>query len=100
MANNQPNERPATDAPASFAALLRRDREESGMSLEMLALKMESSPSYLFRLEKGIAARPGRNFTIRLGIMLHLDDIDRLDQLLVVAGHMPLMTSRHHKTGG
>ena len=100
MATYQPNEGPVADAPANFAALLRRDREESGMSLEMLALKMESSPSYLFRLEKGIAARPGRNFTIRLGIVLYLDDIYRLDRLLVAAGHLPLMPSRHNKTGG
>ncbi len=100
MATTQPNERPLANAPASFAALLRRDREESGMSVELLALKMESSPAYLFRLEKGIAAHPGRNFTIRLGIVLYLDDIKRLDQLLVVAGHLPLMTSRLPKAGG
>ena len=89
MATYQPNEGPVADAPASFAAMLRRDREESGMSLGLLALKMETSPAYLFRLEKGIAARPGRNFTIRLGIVLYLDDIERLDQLLLAAGCLP-----------
>jgi transcriptional regulator with XRE-family HTH domain len=100
MATNQPNERHEADAPASFAALLRRDREESGMSLGLLALKMETSPAYLFRLEKGIAARPGRNFTIRLGLVLYLDDIERLDQLLVAAGHLPLITSRLPEAAG
>lgn len=84
----------AGGGPAGFAALLRRDREEAGLSLEMLAHKMETSPAYLFRLEKGMATNPGRNFTIRLGIVLYLDDIDRLDQLLLAARHMPLMPNR------
>jgi transcriptional regulator with XRE-family HTH domain len=96
----QPKESHATGASIGFAALLRQDREEAGMSLELLAHKMETSPSYLFRLEKGMAANPGRNFTIRLGIMLYRDDIDRLDQLLKQAGHLPLMTSRGRTNAG
>lgn len=90
----QPIENHGAGTPTSFAALLRRDREEAGMSLEMLANRVETSPAYLFRLEKGTSANPGRNFTIRLGIVLYRDDIDRLDQLLTVAGHMPLMNNR------
>jgi transcriptional regulator with XRE-family HTH domain len=91
-ATHQAIESQGTGAPAGFAALLRRDREEAGLSLEMLAHKVETSPAYLFRLEKGTSANPGRNFTIRLGIVLYRDDFDRLDQLLVAAGHLPLMT--------
>jgi len=75
--------------------LLRHDREEVGLSLELMTHKVETSPAYLFRLEKGTAANPGRNFTIRLGIALYRDDFDRLDQLLIAAGHMPLMTNRY-----
>ena len=45
-------------------------------------------------------ANPGRNFTIRLGIMLYQDDIDRLDQLLKATGHLPLMTSRGRTNAG
>ena len=90
----QPIESNTAGAPVGFAALLRRDREEAGMSLELLANRVETSPAYLFRLEKGTSANPGRNFTIRLGIVLYRDDIDRLDQLLMVAGHMPLMNNR------
>jgi|GEM_PF-3340626 len=93
-ATTQPFESHTAGAPAGFAALLRRDREEASLSLEMLAHKVETSPAYLFRLEKGTAANPGRNFTIRLGIALYRDDFDRLDQLLTAAGHMPLMTNR------
>jgi transcriptional regulator with XRE-family HTH domain len=96
----QPKESQATRTLVGFAALLRQDREEAGMSLELLAHKMETSPSYLFRLEKGMAANPGRNFTIRLGIMLYRDDIERLDQLLKAAGHLPLMTSRGRTNAG
>jgi transcriptional regulator with XRE-family HTH domain len=87
-------EGPGAGTPNGFAAMLRRDREEAGMSLETLAHKVETSPAYLFRLEKGTAANPGRNFTIRLGIALYRDDIERLDQLLVAAGHLPLVTNR------
>ena len=93
-ATNQPIPSQTGGALVGFAALLRRDREEAGLSLEVLALKVETSPAYLFRLEKGTAANPGRNFTIRLGTALYRDDIDRLDQLLTAAGHLPLMTNR------
>jgi transcriptional regulator with XRE-family HTH domain len=87
-------------APASFAALLRRDREEAGLSLEVLAQKVQTSPAYLFRLEKGTAANPGRNFTIRLGIALYRDDLDQIDLLLRATGHLPLITSRAHGAAG
>jgi hypothetical protein len=55
----------AAGAPAGLAALPRRDRKEAGQSLEMLARKVETSPAYLFRLEKGTATNSGRNFTKR-----------------------------------
>jgi DDE superfamily endonuclease len=84
----------AAGAPAGLAALPRRDREEAGLSLEMLARKVETNPAYLFRPEKGTATNPGRNFTIRFGIALYRDDIDRLDQLLKVGAHLPRMTNR------
>lgn len=92
----RPGGHPTAASPASFAAMLRRDRDEAGLSLEVLAHKVQTSPAYLFRLEKGTAANPGRNFTLRLGIALYRDDIDRIDLLLQAVGHLPLITSRAH----
>lgn len=92
----RPGDSQTAGALASLATMLRHDREEAGLSLEVLAHKVQTSPAYLFRLEKGTAANPGRNFTIRLGIALYRDDLDHIDLLLQAAGHLPLITSRAH----
>ncbi len=44
---------------------------------------------YLSKLENNIATRPGRNVLLRVSIGLGLD-IDDTDELLMVAGHVPL----------
>ena len=51
------------------------DWEEAGLSIDMLAHKVATSPAYLFRLEMGAAANVGSNFSLRPGIAIYQDDI-------------------------
>lgn len=73
---------------------LRVARAELGLSLEALAERVRTSPAYLHRIEKGQAANPGRNFSIRLGIVLFKDDFDLINEFLILAGHLPLYMDR------
>lgn len=80
----------------SFAETFKRFRHESGLSLDVLSERLETSPGYLYQLEKGTVLRPDRNFTIRLGISLGLN-LDGIDALLESARHVTLSKPRRTK---
>lgn len=73
----------------AFHTLLGERRSRAGLSFDVLAKRMGTSPAHLHRLEKGEVAKPGRDFIIRLGIALG-DDVDGVNELLAAAGHQTL----------
>ncbi len=72
-----------------IAELLKYRRAERAFSFHQLSELSCVDVAYLHRLENNIATRPGRNVLLRVSIGLGLD-IDDTDELLMVAGHMPL----------
>lgn len=64
-------------------------REQSGLSYDRLAGRVETTPSYLHRLATG-TSKPSRNFVIRLGIAMGLD-VPNLDLLMRSAGFSGLL---------
>jgi len=80
-----------------FAACLRDRRQEGGLSFRSLSARSQVDVAYLHRLESGLAARPGRNIVIRIAIGLGLN-LQETDDLLIIAGHLPLANSRLHSS--
>ena len=71
------------------AELLKFWRAERALSFRQLSDRSCVDVAYLHRLENNIATRPGRNVLLRVSIGLSLD-IDDTNELLMVAGHVPL----------
>ena len=72
-----------------IAELLKYWRAERAFSLHQLSELSDVDGGYLNKLENNVSIRPGRNILIRVSIGLGLD-IDDTDELLMVAGHVPL----------
>jgi transcriptional regulator with XRE-family HTH domain len=72
-----------------IAKLLKYWRAERDFSFRQLSELSDVDGGYLNRLENNVSIRPGRNILIRVSIGLGLD-IDDTDELLMVAGHVPL----------
>ena len=72
-----------------IAELLKYWRDERVFTFHQLSELSDVAVGYLNKLENNIATRPGRNILIRVSIGLGLD-IDDTDELLMVAGHVPL----------
>ncbi len=72
-----------------IAELLKYWRAERDFSFRQLSELSYVDGAYLNKLENNIATRPGRNILIRVSIGLGLD-IDDTDELLMIAGHVPL----------
>jgi transcriptional regulator with XRE-family HTH domain len=72
-----------------IAELLKYWRAERALSFLQLSELSEVDGGYLNRLENNVSIRPSRNILIRVSIGLGLD-IDDTDELLMVAGHVPL----------
>jgi len=72
-----------------IAELLKYWRAERAFTFRQLSDRSCVDVAYLHRLENNIATRPGRNVLLRVSIGLGLD-IDDTDELLMVAGHVPL----------
>ena len=72
-----------------IAELLKYWRAERDFTFRQLSDRSCVDVAYLHRLENNIAARPGRNVLLRVSIVLGLD-IENTNELLMVAGHIPL----------
>ena len=72
-----------------IAELLKYWRAERALSFHQLSELSDVDGGYLNKLENNVSTRPGRNILIRVSIGLGLD-IDDTDELLMVAGHVPL----------
>ena len=72
-----------------IAGQLKYWRAERAFTFRQLSDRSCVDVAYLHRLENNIATRPGRNVLLRVSIGLGLD-IDDTDELLMVAGHVPL----------
>ncbi len=72
-----------------IAELLKYWRAERAFTFHQLSELSEVDIGYLNKLENNVSTRPGRNILIRVSIGLGLD-IDDTDELLMVAGHVPL----------
>ena len=72
---------------------LQHYRAEYGLSFQQLSARSYVDVAYLHRLETGRAARPSRDILLRIAIGLGLD-VERTDDLLATAGHLPLIRPR------
>jgi transcriptional regulator with XRE-family HTH domain len=72
-----------------IAELLKYWRAERDFSFRQLSELSDVDGGSLNKLENNVSIRPGRNILIRVSIGLGLD-IDDTDELLMVAGHVPL----------
>ena len=72
-----------------IAELLKYWRAERAFTFHQLSELSDVDGGYLNKLENNVSTRPGRNILIRVSIGLGLD-IDDTDELLKVAGHVPL----------
>ena len=63
-------------------------RKQSGLSYEQLAARCGSNPGYVWPLCQG-RRKPSRDFIWRLSLALGLD-LDQTDELLALAGLLPL----------
>ncbi len=82
----------------SLAAELKRLRTAAGLSFEWLSKRSFVDVKYLHELETGKKARPSRDVLIRIGIGLNLEMTD-IDDLLAVAGWLPLVPLRSIRNG-
>ena len=73
----------------AIAELLKYWRAERAFTFHQLSDRSCVDVAYLHRLENNVSIRPGRNVLIRVSIGLGLD-IENTDELLMVAGHIPL----------
>ncbi len=73
-----------------LSELLMQLRAESGLSFKALSALCYVDTAYLYRLEHGQSQRPSRDVLIKIGIGLGLD-VQAVDELLTVAGHLPLL---------
>jgi len=76
---------------ANLGQSLRQLREAAALSYGALGERAQIDAKYLFNLEAGRRGNPSRNALLRIGIGLGLD-VASLDELLVAAGHVGLMT--------
>lgn len=83
----------------SFAKILQRRRMAEDLSFQRPSKGSQVDVSYLYRLERGHAARPRRNIVIRMAIGPGLN-IEKTDDLLIVAGHLHLANLRAHSGQG
>ena len=72
-----------------IAELLKYWRAERNFTFHQLSELSDVDGGYLNKLKNNVSIRPGRNILIRVSIGLGLD-IDDTDELLMVAGHIPL----------
>ncbi len=72
-----------------IAELLKYWRAERAFTFHQLSELSDVDGGYLNKLENNIATRPGRNVLLRMSIGLGLD-IENTNELLMVAGHVPL----------
>lgn len=72
-----------------FHELIENDRRRARLSYGQLAERAWSTPSYVFRICKGLA-KPRRDLIIRLCIALDLT-VEETDELLHAAGHPGLL---------
>ena len=72
-----------------IAELLKYWRAERDFTFRQLSELSDVDVGYLNKLETNVSARPGRNVLIRVSIGLGLD-IENTNELLMVAGHVPL----------
>jgi len=72
-----------------IAELLKYWRAERAFIFHQSSDRSDVDGGYQNKLENNVSTRPGRNILIRVSIGLGLD-IDDTDELLMVAGHVPL----------
>lgn len=75
-------------APVEVGELLRRFREQRGLSQNALARRMGVNPAYVNRLEHGGRGAGNRQLIERAAAALELSPAER-DALLSAAGHLP-----------
>lgn len=76
---------------ANLGQTLRLLREAAGLSYNALGERAHIDAKYLFNLEVGKRSNPSRNVLLRIGVGLGLD-VPSLDELLVAAGHIGLIS--------
>jgi transcriptional regulator with XRE-family HTH domain len=74
--------------PMPFHDQLELLRKQSGLSYDQLAARCGSTPGYIWPLCQG-KRKPSRDFIWRLSLALVLD-LEQTDELLALAGHLPL----------
>jgi transcriptional regulator with XRE-family HTH domain len=74
----------------AFGEKLKYWRAERALTFRGLSDRAHVDIAYLHRLENNLAVQPGRNIILRIAIGLKLD-IDDTNDLLIVAGHLPLL---------
>ncbi len=72
-----------------IAELLKYWRAERAFTFRQLSELSDVDGGYLNKLENNVSTRPGRNVLLRVSIGLGLD-IENTNELLMVAGHIPL----------
>ena len=72
-----------------IAEQLKYWRAERDFTFRQLSELSDVDVGYLNKLENNVSTRPGRNVLIRVSIGLGLD-IENTNELLMVAGHIPL----------
>jgi len=72
-----------------IAEQLKYWRAERDYTFRQLSELSDVDVGYLNKLENNVSTRPGRNVLIRVSIGLGLD-IENTNELLMVAGHIPL----------
>lgn len=77
----------------TFQTLLRQHRAEAGLSYHQLSERSTVDSAYLLALESGKKNNPSRDIVILIGSGLGLD-VQSLDELVVSAGHLPLIKQR------
>jgi transcriptional regulator with XRE-family HTH domain len=81
---------PGRNHTIGIAEQLKYWRTERDLTLRQLSERSLVDHTYLNRLENNLARRPGRNIVLRVAIGLNLD-VDKTNEMLVVAGHVPLI---------
>lgn len=79
---------PTAALSTDFGSLLKRHRQNAGLSQSSLAQQVQVDQSYINRLERGDREPPKRPLVAQLATAMTLSDADR-QRLLLAAGHVP-----------
>jgi transcriptional regulator with XRE-family HTH domain len=74
----------------AFQVLLNQRRIQAGLSFQQLSERSWVNVAYLYQLETGRKAKPGRDVVIKIGIGLGLS-VEEVDELLQASGHLPIL---------